>query len=213
MQALARIAATAVFAGVIAVSGCTKTDPNTPPPASNTPTQVSNAQRGVIPAGQEIDVRLQSELSSDTAKTEQSFETTTVVNIEQDGRVLVPAGSTVRGVVTSASPAGRVDRTGKMTLSFDKLTVNGRDHEIKAMATNAFESGGIRDEATKVGAAGAAGAVIGGIVGGVKGALIGAAVGSGGVIAATEGKDVKLAPGTILRVRLDRAVTLRTEER
>jgi len=37
----------------------------------------------------------------------------------------------------------------------------------------------------------------------VKGALIGILVGGGGTIAATEGKDVTLDPGTILRVRLD----------
>ena len=135
---------------------------------------MNSAERGVVPAGQELDVRLQNELNSETAKTEQSF--------------------------------GRI---GKMTLSFDKLSVNGKDYAIKAMATNAFESGGIRDEAARVGAAGAAGAVIGGVIGGVKGAVIGAAVGSGGVIAATDGKDVKLTPGTIIRVRLDRAVDVR----
>jgi len=210
MKAMVRIAGLPVFVCAVMLSGCTKTtDPNTPTPAPNTPTQVSSSEKGVVPAGQELDVRLQTPLSSDTAKVEQTFETTTVVNIEQDGTVLVPAGSTVRGTVRSVDPAGKVDRAGKMTLAFDKLTVNGKDHQIKAMATNAFESGGIRDEAVKVGGAGAAGAVIGGIIGGVKGALIGAAVGSGGVIAATEGKDVKLEQGTIIRMRLDQPVDVK----
>jgi outer membrane lipoprotein SlyB len=95
-----------------------------------------------------------------------------------------------------------------MTLSFNQLTVNGRNHAIKGMATNAFESGGIRDEGVKAGAGGAVGGIIGGIIGGVKGALIGAAVGAGGVIAATEGKDVDLKPGTIIRMRLDSAVNV-----
>jgi outer membrane lipoprotein SlyB len=71
------------------------------------------------------------------------------------------------------------------------------------MATQIFESRGIRDEAKTVGTGGAVGAIIGGIIGGLKGAVIGAAVGAGGVIVATEGKDVTLEQGTILRVRLD----------
>jgi outer membrane lipoprotein SlyB len=65
------------------------------------------------------------------------------------------------------------------------------------------------EEATTVGAAGAVGAIVGGIIGGLKGALIGAAVGAGGVIAATEGKDVVLSPGTLVRVRLDTPVRIR----
>ena len=50
---------------------------------------------------------------------------------------------------------------------------------------------------------GSKGAIIGGIIGGVKGALLGVLIGGGGTIAATEGKDVTLPAGTILRVRLD----------
>jgi hypothetical protein len=156
-----------------------------------------------------MDVRLQTELSSATATAEQRFEATTAVDLEQNGRVLVPAGSTVRGVVSSVNPAGRIDRSGSMTLAFDRITVSGREYPIRAMATQAFESGGIREEAGTVGTAGAVGAIVGGIIGGLKGALIGAVVGSGGVIAATEGKDVELPAGTIIRIRLDSAVRIR----
>jgi hypothetical protein len=55
------------------------------------------------------------------------------------------------------------------------------------------------------------GAIVGGIIGGIRGALIGAAIGAGGVIAATEGKDVTLPAGTIMRVRFDSPVNLRGE--
>ena len=172
------------------------------------PVQVEG-ESGVIPAGQLMDVRLQTALSSATATAEQRFEATTAVDLEQNGRVLVPAGSTVRGVVSSVNPAGRIDRSGSMTLAFDRITVRGRDYPIRAMATQAFESGGIREEAGTVGTSGAVGAIVGGIIGGLKGALIGAVVGSGGVIAATEGKDVELPAGTIIRIRLDSSVRIR----
>jgi hypothetical protein len=173
------------------------------------PTQVESTRRGEIPVGQELDVRLQTPLSSATATPEQRFETTTVVDLKQGDAVLVPAGSKIRGVVSSVDKAGRVDRSGRLTLAFDQLEVNGRTYPIRAMATEVFESKGIREEAKTVGTAGAVGAIVGGIIGGVKGALIGAAVGGGGVIAATEGKDVELRPGTMIRVRLDEPVRVR----
>lgn len=173
------------------------------------PTQVTSSEPGVIPVGQQIDVRLQEPLSSATATAEQRFETTTVVDITQDGKVLVPAGSVVRGVVRSAEAAGRLDRTGSLTLSFDQIVVQGEEHPLRANATQVFKSGGIREEAGRVGTGGAVGAIVGGIIGGLEGALIGAVVGGGGVIAATEGKDVELPSGAIIRIRLDSPVRIK----
>jgi hypothetical protein len=209
-----------VFA-LVACVGCGDTLQNNPPttnpgdsPVGTTgttsaPVQVGSDRAGHIPVGQELDVRLQSSLSSATATEEQRFEATTAVDLMQGDRVLIPAGSVVRGVVSNVEKAGNIDRTGSLTLAFDRVTVNGRDHEIRGMATQVFESRGIREEAATVGTAGAVGAIVGGIIGGVKGAIIGAAVGSGGVIAATEGKDIDLPAGTIVRVRLDTPLDVR----
>ena len=210
-----------VIAALVTCVGCAgmmgdtaSTNPNDTPVGTtgtvpSQPAQVSGSQRGIIPVGQEIDVRLQTALSSGTATAEQRFEATTAVDLMQGDDVVIPAGSTVRGVVSSVEPAGRVDRSGRLTLAFDQITVNGREYPIRGMATRVFESRGIRDEAKTVGTAGAVGAIVGGIIGGLQGALIGAAVGSGGVIAATEGKDIDLPPGTIVRVRLDQPLELR----
>ena len=157
----------------------------------------------VIPAGQEIDVRLQSELSSGTAQVEQRFEATTVADLYRGSDVLIPAGSMVRGVISSVDKATRTDRKGSMTLSFDQVTIRGRNYPMRGTVTQAIESEGIKGEAAKIGAGAGVGAIIGGILGGVKGALLGVLIGGGGTIAATEGKDVTLPAGTILRVRLD----------
>ena len=156
-----------------------------------------------IPTGQEIDVRLQSELSSDTAQVEDRFEATTVVDLYEGNRVLIPAGSVVRGVVSSVNRASRTDRKGSLTVSFDQVTVNGRTYPMRGTVTQALESEGIKGEIGRIGAGSAVGAIIGGIIGGVKGALIGVLIGGGGTMVATEGKDVTLPAGTILRVRLD----------
>jgi outer membrane lipoprotein SlyB len=162
-----------------------------------------------IPAGQEIDVRLQTELSSDTAQVEQRFEATTVADLYRGNDVLIPAGSILRGVISSVDKASRTDRKGSLTVAFDQITIRGRNYPMRGTVTQALESEGIRGEAPRIGAGAGIGAIIGGIIGGVKGALLGVLIGGGGTIAATEGKDVKLPAGTILRVRLDTPPAIR----
>jgi len=163
----------------------------------------------VIPSGQEIDVRLQSQLSSDTAQVEDRFEATTVVDLFSGNRVLIPAGSAVRGVVRSVDRASRTDRKGSMTVSFDQVVIGTRTYPMRGTVIEAIESEGMRGETARIGAGAGVGAIIGGILGGVKGALLGVLIGGGGTIAATEGKDVTLPPGTILRVRLDTPPAIR----
>jgi hypothetical protein len=95
-----------------------------------------------------------------------------------------------------------------MTVAFDRVTIDGRNYPMRATVTQAIESEGIRGEKEKIGIGAGAGAVIGAILGGVKGALAGILIGGGGTIVATEGKDVELPAGTVLRVRLDSPLQL-----
>jgi hypothetical protein len=111
-------------------------------------------------------------------------------------------------VVSSVSKAGRLERTGRLTVAFDQITINGRNHPMRATVTEALESEGIRGEAGRIGAGAGVGAIIGGILGGFKGALAGILIGGGGTIAATEGTDVELPVGTVLRLRLDSELDL-----
>ena len=102
--------------------------------------------------------------------------------------------------------AGRVDRDGALTLAFDRIRVRGREHDMRATATQVFESKGIRAEAGTAGVGAGVGGIVGGIIGGVKGAILGAAIGAGGAIAATDGKDIELPAGSIVRIRMDTPV-------
>ena len=175
------------------------------PPPSPGRTQNPNE----IPVGTEFDVRLQTALSSKTAQVEDRFEATTLVDLpDERGRVRVPAGSVMRGVVSSVNKATRTDRKGSLTVAFDQVTINGRAHPMRATVTQALESEGIKGEAGKIGIGAGAGAILGAILGGAKGALAGILIGGGGTIAATEGKDVELPVGTTLRVRLDSPLVL-----
>lgn len=171
------------------------------PPATSGRAPSTNPNE--VPEGTQFDVRLERALSSATAQVEDRFEATTMVDLRNGDRVLVPAGSVMRGVVSSVTKATRTERKGALTVAFDRVTIDGRAYPIRATVEQALESEGIKGEAGKIGAGAGIGAIIGGILGGAKGALAGILIGGGGTIAATEGKDVELPPGTVLRVRLD----------
>jgi hypothetical protein len=162
---------------------------------------------GVVPVGTEFDVRLQTPLNSGTTAVEHRFEATTMVDYTEGGRALIPAGSVVRGFVSSVRAAGRVDRRGSLTLSFDEIRIGTRSYRLRASVTEAIDSKST-DDLKRIGAGAVVGAILGGIIGGGKGALVGVLVGGGGTIAATEGTDVDLPVGTILRIRLDQPLEL-----
>ena len=164
--------------------------------------------RGQIPAGSEVDTRLQTNLDSETAQIEDRVEATTMVDLYQGNDLIVPAGSVLEGYVSSVDRASRTDRKGELTIMFTKLKMNGRTYDVRAYPTQVLESEGLKGEAERIGAGAGIGAIIGGILGGVKGAITGILIGGGGVVAATEGKDVELPPGTVLRVRFDTPVPL-----
>jgi TolA-binding protein len=166
-------------------------------------------RRNEVPAGTEIDVHIERELSSGTAQVEDRFTATTAVDLYQGNDVLIPAGSVLRGVVSSVNKATRTDRKGSLTVAFDQITVHGKTYPIHATVTQALESEGIKGEAAKIGAGAGVGAIIGGIIGGAKGALLGILIGGGGTIAATEGKDVVLPAGSVLRVKFDQPLVVR----
>ena len=186
--------------------------PPAPAPAqpATRPAATTSTARGSleVPAGTELDVRLGQNLNSGTAQVEDRFEGTTLVDMNVNGRTAIPAGSVMRGVVTAVEPATRTNRTARMTVSFDQVTVNGRAYPIRGTVTQAIEGEGIKGETARIGTGAGVGAILGGILGGFKGALAGILIGAGGTIAATEGKEVDLPQGSVLRVRIDSPVQI-----
>ena len=217
VQASTATGTTTNRAGSVATTGSTGTAPSsstrsTAPAASTTN---STAARGEIevPAGTELDVRLTNALNSGVAQVEDRFEGTTLVDLNVGGRTVIPAGSVMRGVITAVDPATRTNRTAKMTVSFDQVTVNGRAYPVRGTVTQAIEGEGIKGEAGKIATGAGVGAILGGVLGGVKGAILGTVIGGGGITAATEGKQVELPQGSVLRVRLDSPVQIQTSGR
>src|SRR5262245_13614984 len=111
-----------------------------PPPSRTTSTPSTSAPPAgsiEIPSGTELDVRLQAPLNSGTAQVEDRFEATTLVDVSASGRIVIPAGSVMRGVVTAVEPATRTNRTAQMTESVDQGTANGRPRPSRGTGTQA----------------------------------------------------------------------------
>jgi hypothetical protein len=168
---------------------------------------VANVAVYSVPVGAEFDVRLQTPLNSGRVKVEDRFEGTTMLDYTIGRDVVVPAGSTVRGFVSSVKAAGKIERKGSLTLSFDEIRIGTRSHRLRASVTEALDPK-VHQDATLIGAGAVVGAIIGGLLGGGKGALLGVLVGGGGTIAATEGSDVDLPVGTVLRIRVDQTLEI-----
>ncbi len=149
-----------------------------------------------IPAGTPVTIRVESQISSGTAKVGQHFEGTLARNLVVHGKTIANAGSTVHGKVTHAKSSGRLHDPGELTLRLTSIEMNGKAQKISSSAYHAKGKGHAKSNATKIGGGAAAGALIGAVAGGGKGAAIGTVAGAGagtGVAAAT-GKEEAIVP-------------------
>jgi hypothetical protein len=163
---------------------------------------------GVVTVGTDIDVRLQTPLSSATSKVEQRFEATSFIDVSVGGQVVLPAGTIVRGFVGSVRPAGRLERRGSITLAFDEILLPRGPARLRASVLKALD-GKMSDDVSRIGTGAVVGGILGGLLGGGKGLLVGVLVGGGGTMAATDGSDLELPAGTILRIRIDSPLEIR----
>jgi hypothetical protein len=154
-----------------------------------------------VPAGTEIAVRLEQGISSATARREDRVDASVAESVRVGGRVVIPAGATIRGIVTNVEPARRPSNGGRLDLTFDQVEMaNGRRADIRSRVVSVEESG-VSKKRAGIGAA--LGGILGGILDGGKGALIGVLVGGGGSVVGSKGGEADLPAGTILNVRLD----------
>ncbi|MDM7915439.1 MAG: hypothetical protein ACE15D_10100 [Candidatus Eisenbacteria bacterium] len=159
-----------------------------------------------VPAGTGIVASLQQNLSTENDREGSSFSAVTRESISENGVVLVPAGSTVRGVVTRSQRAPKVGGRAAMNLDFREfVTPDGRSFPIDATTLKLQGEPGVRSDLEKVIGGAVGGGIIGGVLGGKKGAAKGAAGGAaaGGIWAVTtRGKDIVLEQGTDVQVTL-----------
>ena len=180
-----------------------------------------------VKAGTRIPLSLLSSLSTKRSRDGDPVYLQTAFPVFISGRLVIPKGSYVSGVVTDATKAGRVSGRSELYIRFDSLTLpNGVTRQFRSRAGSSDGSSGqmdgregkiIGDPAKTADARSVAdNAGIGGAIGSVAGAAIGHPVAGIGVGAAagaaagligvlvTRGPDVILPRGTTMEMVLDR---------
>lgn len=183
-------------------------------PRAKTPAPAPQEPAGVtLAAGTPISVSVSTEVSSETAQVGDAWTGEVTENVVVGNEVVIPAGSTVHGVVSASRPAQK-GTLALLDLAVRSVSVGGKTINVSA-ATEAIEAGSPRARNLGAIAGGAAaGALIGKAVGGSgKGAVIGGLIGgaaAGAGVAASKGYQVKLKEGTVLTFSVSENVTVRS---
>ncbi len=169
------------------------------------PPAFSGAQT-TVPRGTNVSVELTTWLSSKSANVGDRFSVLLAEPVYVDGRIGIPNGTVMEGMVTAVDRAGRVSDRGNLHLYIDRLRgPEGQIADFRGLVIGLDSGQEIKGQGVSAGKT-VAGAVVGGLLGslidGKKGALIGLGVGAGGTLLAQSGKDVDLPQGSVLRVEI-----------
>jgi hypothetical protein len=171
-----------------------------------------------LPAGTVLPVELTTGVGSDSSSIEDTVRGTLRRAVTAGGVQAFPAGTPVSGHVTAADRSARVKGRARVAFRFTTIDPPG-DAERLTMRTDTIArvaEATKKQDAAKIGGGAAGGAIIGGILGGGDGAAKGAAIGGAagtGVVLSTRGKEVHLAAGTPVSVRLASPLTVRVPVR
>jgi hypothetical protein len=163
-----------------------------------------------LPAGATLTAQLNSSLGSNTSRVNDPVEAALTQTERVDGVDVLPVGSVIRGVVTTANRDG----SGRASLAvrFQSVSVpGGETYPLSAGLQHTAEST-TGDNVKKIGIPAAGGAILGALIGGKKGAGIGAVIGGGAgaaVVLTSSGPEVRYGQGTVVSLRLDQAIDVR----
>jgi hypothetical protein len=144
-----------------------------------------------IPQGTKMRVTLSTPVRSERSMPGDALAATTTAAIEVDGRVVIPAGSIVRGRLTQVIPGTGMSSSAKggfVVLTFDKVTTpEGFTETLAASLTSLAGPDG----------------KIAGIVGGSAAGVVGITVSAG-----IRGKELRIPAGTALVLTLDQPLEM-----
>ena len=154
-----------------------------------------------VPAGTRLLVRLAENLNSKEDTAGSRFTAILEANLEVNGRVVAPEGSTVYGRLTAAKRGGRAFGKAELHLELTDIMINDYRYPI---VTAAYEVQG-RSQGTAKKTLG--GAALGALIDGSDGAKKGAVAGFG-LSLLSKGKQVLIPSGTLIDFRLQQPLTL-----
>jgi hypothetical protein len=202
--------------GCSSVPGNVNAAETTPAPSTSLPFAAEKAHAAApetttVAAGTLIDIRLQQQVSSASARSGDEFAAVLAEPLVANGKTLAPAGAPVTGRVVAARKSGRLHDSGYLRLALASIDIDGK--AVPVHSSSVFVIGGAHKKRNLalIGGGAGVGTLIGAIAGGGKGALIGGLVGTGAGTAgayATGKKDVAFGAERHLTFRLTQSLTL-----
>jgi hypothetical protein len=166
-----------------------------------------------MPAGTPVPIVLDTAVGSATSRREDPVRAHVARAVTVNGVTVIPEGAPVVGVVTDATKSGRVKGRAHVAVRFDSVAPrSGEPYAIKTTAVGRTAKDTKDKDALEIAGPAIGGAAVGSLIGGGKGAAIGAAAGAGAgtaIVLSTTGKEVQLAKGTPLTLKLLEPVTVR----
>ena len=165
----------------------------------------------LIPAGTTIRIRLNHSVGTKLNRPGERFDATLVSPLMANGRVVVPRGADVHGVVRESRPSGRLKGRAVLSMALESVEVEGRRVPIETVSLARTSDRHRKRNVLFTGGGAGTGAVIGALAGGPVGAAIGAGSGAAaGLTTAfvTGKKQVRIPAETVMSFRLARSVTL-----
>ncbi len=175
-------------------------------------------------------LRLTAPINTKSAKPGDDVFAETAFPVTQDDRIVIPAGTYVKGTLSEVRRAGRIHGRAQVLIHFTRMifpsgytlslpgaveNVPGAEREHVKDKEGTIEQNGEKGKDVKTVATTAGpGAAVGAIAAGGKGAGIGAGVGGAAgllVTLLTRGSDVRLPAGTSVDMVLERSLTIDRE--
>jgi hypothetical protein len=168
-------------------------------------------KRVTVPAGTRILIRTVNPIDSSKQKAGYRFTASLETNLQVDNVVVARRGTTVYGVLATASSAGKMKGSSELGLDLTDIVINGNSYPLMTSMYEIQGKGEGSNTAKKVVGGAGLGALIGGLAGGGKGAGIGvlAGAGAGTAVAATKkGQQLSIPSESLLEFRLAQPVEL-----
>lgn len=180
----------------------------------------------IVPAGTRVPLRLQSGISTKTARVGDGVYAQTQFPVAIDNKMMIPAGTYVQGKISKVTRPGRVKGRAEVLFNFTTLvypsgytvslpgsvdTLDSENASTKDAEGTIQQRGEKGKDVATVASTGATGAVIGAATGGGKGAGIGAGIGGATGLAIamlSRGSDVHLPAGTTVEMVINRDLEL-----